>query len=164
MIGAVLLHVSPPSPNNKPVYSTVRLLYGARNVSKAYLSLSTLKALHVVEEQFPRIPPMLEVVASTTQKSAVPTCTNDGVVLPGEKPCSCPKRDLPPSSPASLPCDPTESNLPILKQFLLDRYASSAFNVCENQALPLELHVDPSVKPVAVHRPAVVPIHWREAV
>ena len=171
VIGAVLLHVSPPSPDNKPVYSTVRLFYVARNVSKTYLSLSTLKALHVVEEQFPRIPPMMEVAASTTQQPAVPTCTNDGVVLPGEKPCSCPKRDLPPPTPASLPCSPTEENLLILKQFLLDRYSSSAFNVCENQTLPmlqssppLELHVDPSVRPVAVHRPAVVPIHWREAV
>ena len=76
-----------------------------------------------------------------------------------------------PPSPASLPCSPTEENLHILKQFLIDRYSSASFNICENQALPLlqsspplELHVDPSVKPVAVHRPAVVPIHWREAV
>ena len=115
VIGGVLLEVSPPSPANMPVYSTVQLFYVSRNVSKTYLSLSTLKALHVVEEQFPRIPPMMEVAASTAQQSALPTCTNSGVVLPGEKPCSCPKRDLPPPSPALLPCSPTEENLPILK-------------------------------------------------
>ena len=57
IIGGVLLHVSPPSPANRPVYSTVRLFYVSRNVSKTYLSLSTLKALHVVDEEFPRIPP-----------------------------------------------------------------------------------------------------------
>ena len=29
---------------------------------------------------------------------------------------------------------------------------------------PLELHVDPTAKPVAVHKPAIVPIHWRNKV
>ena len=29
---------------------------------------------------------------------------------------------------------------------------------------PLKLHVDPNAKPVAVHTPAQVPLHWREAV
>ena len=27
---------------------------------------------------------------------------------------------------------------------------------------PLQLHVDPNAKPIAVHKPALVPIHWQE--
>ena len=29
---------------------------------------------------------------------------------------------------------------------------------------PLELHVNPDAKPVAVHKPGLVPIHWQEQV
>ena len=52
------------------------------------------------------------------------------------------------------PCSATEDNLPNLKQYLLDRYASSTFNICEHQPLPLiktspplELFVDPAAAP-----------------
>ena len=168
IVGAIFLEVQHPT---QPSNSTVRMFYVASNVARTYLSLGTLKALGVVEESFPRIPAMWEVAASNTSKSAIPTCTNSGVVTPGEKPCSCPNRTLPPTDPPKLPCSPIEENLPILKQYLLDRYTSSSFNICEHQALPLlknspplQLHVDPTVKPVSVHRPAVVPLHWKDAV
>ena len=29
---------------------------------------------------------------------------------------------------------------------------------------PLELHVDPTAKPVAIHKPALVPLHWQDKV
>ena len=171
ILGGILLDVRPPATSHTQVLSTVRLFYVASNVSKTYLSLGTLKALHVVEEQFPRIPAMVEVAAIDAQDVYLPSCTNSGVVLPGEKPCSCPRRATPPTKTPVLPCEPTEDNLPALKQFLLDRYAASSFNVCEHQPLPtlqnsppLELHVDPSANPIAVHRPAVIPLHWKEAV
>ena len=57
-----------------------------------------------------------------------------------------------------------------LKEWLLNYYGSSAFNVCEHQPLPLmkgeplELHVDPTAKPVAIHKPALVPLHWQDKV
>ena len=44
------------------------------------------------------------------------------------------------------------------------------FNVCEQQPLPLmccdplQLHIDPDSKSVAVYKPALVPIHWQEKV
>ena len=171
ILGGIFLDVRPPSPTNTQVLSTVRLFYVASNVTKTYLSLGTLKALHVVEEEFPRVPPLVEIAVSSDVEVSIPKCENSGVVLPGEKPCSCPKRTLPPTQSPELPCNPTEENLPLLKQFLLDRYASSSFNVCEHQSLPMlqnsppiELHVDPNATPVAVHRPAVVPLHWKEAV
>ena len=95
-------------------------------------------------------------------------CVNDGVVYPGQNQCSCPTRTLGPSSPAVLPCPATPENVPKIKEYLLNRYSSSAFNVCEMQALPLmssspplQLHVYPQARPVAVHVPALVPIHWQ---
>ena len=168
ILGAMFVECSHPT---EPSLTTVRMFYVASNVTRSYLSLGTLKALGVVEENFPCIPILSEVAASYVGQNTVPSCTNTGVVVPGEKPCSCPTRTLPPAEKLTLPCSPTEENLPILKQYLMDRFSSSSFNICEHQALPLlqnspplELHTDPTAKPVAVHRPAVVPLHWKEAV
>ena len=168
ILGAMFVEVGHPT---KPSLTSIRMFYVASNVSRTYLSLGTLKALGVVEESFPRIPTITEVSTCSYSQNKVPTCTNSGVVVPGDKPCSCPARTLPPADKMTLPCSPTEENLPILKQYLMDRFSSSSFNICEHQALPmlqnsppLELHTDPTAKPVAVHRPAVVPVHWKEAV
>ena len=87
--------------------------------------------------------------------------------------CSCPRRQQePPPMPTSLPngLSPTEDNVEALKEWLLDYYGSTTFNVCEHQPLPLmkceplKLHVDPNAVPVAIHKPALVPIHWQDRV
>ncbi|VDH97838.1 Hypothetical predicted protein [Mytilus galloprovincialis] len=64
----------------------------------------------------------------------------------------------------------TEEHVESLKEWLLDYYGATTFNVCEHQPLPLmnceplQLHVDPNATPVAVHKPALVPIHWQDKV
>ena len=140
----------PYKPDQKA--STTQLFYAASNVTSTYLSLSCLKALGIVDEDFPRLGQSLlsGIMAGS------PSCDNDGVVINENETCNCPRRALPPSQPPRLPCAPTEENLPTLKQYILDRYKASAFNICEHQALPLisgspplQLHVDPEAKPVA---------------
>ncbi|CAC5397319.1 unnamed protein product [Mytilus coruscus] len=87
--------------------------------------------------------------------------------------CSCSRRQ--PSSPPVPtilpPClKATEEHVESLKGWLLDYYGTTTFNVCEHQSLPLmnceplQLHVDPNAKPVAVHKPALVTIHWHDKV
>ena len=85
--------------------------------------------------------------------------------------CSCPVRTSPPPVPEKIPFPPTEQIIPKLKAWILQRYRSSAFNCCHNQKLPLvketiplNLHVDKNAKPVAIHKPFPVPVHWKEAV
>jgi hypothetical protein len=182
MLGGVFLEVRPPPPpagcKEEQMAGTVRLFYVAKNVAKDYLSLATLMALGVVGKEFPSYPQAGrlsrgEIAAAQLEApgAAVPRCRNSGVVLPGEEPCSCPVRELPPAGPVPLPCAATKENLPKMKQFLLDRFAPSTFNVCEHQPLPLlkgspplELHVDPTARPIAVHTPAVVPLSWKKPV
>ena len=61
-------------------------------------------------------------------------------------------------------------NVPELKQWLMDFYASTAFNTCKHQlpplmtGEPLHLYMDPGKISVAVHRPAYIPIHWHDQV
>ena len=54
----------------------------------------------------------------------------------------------------------------VLRKFIISRYMKSGFINCRIQPLnmmytdrPLELFVDPKVKPVAIHKAAVIPIH-----
>ena len=125
-----------------------------------YLSEDACISLGYVPESFSQEPQ----VAAVNMK-----CQNSGV---GPNTCcQCPKRTLPPTDEPELPCDPVKENLPILKQFILDHYASSAFNTCERQPLPLmdqspalRLFVDKQVSPTAVMSPGTVPIHWQSAV
>ena len=163
ILGGIFLHVQDPhKPTTKA--RTTQLFYVASNVTNTYLSLACLKALGIVEPNFPRLgrASHLGALLSTS------TCKNTGVVLTDDETCDCPKRSLPSEDTPRLPCAPTEANLPILKQYIVDRYKASAFNTCERQALPLisgspplELHVDPKAKPVACHTPSPVPIHWQ---
>ena len=95
-------------------------------------------------------------------------CINDGVVTPGQIPCSCPTRTLPPSDPPTLPVPAIMENTPLLKEWINNRYRSYAFNSCEHQKLPLmkgspplKLHVDHTAPHIAVHVPAQVPLNWQ---
>ena len=54
---------------------------------------------------------------------------------------------------------------------IIEQYMPSVFNNCRNQKLkimaneePLRLFVDPKVKPVAIHKAAVIPVYLKEAV
>ena len=57
-----------------------------------------------------------------------------------------------------------------LKQVILKHYASSAFNKCTRQTLPmmrgdpLPIHIKVGAKPYAAHTPIQVPVHWEEQV
>ena len=77
-----------------------------------------------------------------------------------DRKCKCPMRMRPPEPPSTLPMAATEENVPKLKKWIIERYASSAFNTCTHQFLPLvesslllRLLVDPTVTPKAVHKP-----------
>ena len=67
--------------------------------------------------------------------------------------CGCPVRPKPPPLPEKMPFK--EREVDKLQQWMLDRYAASAFNVCTHQKLnkmsgpPLKLLVDPMVEPAA---------------
>ena len=65
----------------------------------------------------------------------------------------------------------TEGNILALRKWIVDRYKSSAFNICTHLPLPLvnsspalRLYVDPKARPVAVHKAAQVPLHFMEEI
>ena len=178
LVGGVLVEVTGISPTGETA-SCLQLLYISTAVTEVYMSLDVCIQLGVVPGTFPTIQSCNSAgaVAALSQAEPIPNiaglpaCTNSGVLNPDEPPCTCPDRSLPPSDKPVLPCPPTAENLPILKNYILQRYASSAFNTCERRPLPLmdgsppmRLFVDPDAPPIALNRPAIVPLHWKDAV
>ena len=182
IIGGVLLKFSATNPRTGHTRETRQLAYISKTVPAIYLSREACLDLGVISKNFPQIGEFSEPATAAPIVSAaeddsdcaahcaafsLPKCSNSGVVREGETPCSCSTRALPPTTPPSLPCDPTEENLPHLKQYILERYKASAFNCCERQSLPLmtdspplRLHIDPQATPTAVYSPSAIPRHW----
>ena len=96
------------------------------------------------------------------------TKDNKGRIL---APCGCLVRTMPPDPPPAPPFPITSSNTHLIQAWLLDYYASSAFNTCTHQPLPLMTGLPPlrlllkeGSVPHAIHTPATVPAHWTQQV
>ena len=185
IIGGILLVFKGNNPLTGKARSTRQLAYVSRSIPHPhpFLSREACVDLGVIPSSFPAIGScdydrssalaggIENSVGKQEPHDPDKPCSNSGVCSPGDLLCSCPIRQLPPSSPPALPCSPTREDLPVIKQYILDRYAASTFNVCEHQPLPLmqgspslRLFMDEKAKPVAVHSPAPVPRHWAQQV
>ena len=85
--------------------------------------------------------------------------------------CGCLRRTKPPRVPSVPPFDMVPENVGKIEQWFREEYASSSFNNCPHQPLPLmsglpplRILMKPDAVPKLVHRPATVPVHWMEAV
>lgn len=173
--GGILLNITATNKNNGISRTSHQLCYVSRHVSVSYLSFSACVDLGLLPSNFPEVGSCDTSTPASVQSltSSSPTkCSNSGVPISDtDATCSCPRRELPPDSPPVLPCAPIPENVPQLRQYILDRYNTSAFNCCEHQPLrlmdsnpPMRIFVDEDAKPIAVHTPSQVPLHWQEAV
>ena len=168
--GGILLTITGTNPLTGVSRCTRQLAYVSKLVSIPYLSKEACLDLGMIPKDFPSIGSCDNKNPTVKHASAtalIGSCENTGVPRSDDIPCNCPVRQMPSDIPPELPCAPTKENLPRIKQYILDRYASSGFNVCEHQPLPLmkdspplRLFVDEAAKPVAIHSPSAIPIHW----
>ena len=134
----------------KGEHTSNQMVYISKNCQGFYLSQTAMKDLHIVDKLFPHS------ISAATESN------------PDE--CNCPKRTTPPERPHQIPFEQTEKNIPRLKSWLLDAFASSAFNQCPHQGLPkmtgepVKLHLKENVTPYAAHTPIPVPHHWKQKV
>ena len=158
VVGAIVIEFK----INNGSKSTKQLCYVCREIDRVYLSLQGLQQLGLVDESFPE----QNLVAGIE----MPSSTNAENVKEDNCSCGCPVRpSSPPEKLTSVP-EHAKGNPALLKQTLLDHYASTVFNICKCQPLPklpgppLKLQVDPTANPVACHKVQPVPIHWTEKV
>ena len=163
IIGGVILEITVRDEGFE--VSTNVLCYISRKCRGTYLSLAACKDLTIVHDKFPA--PLGQLAAAVNNLEAL-KCDpgGDADQIKGEyAKCGCPVRAQPPPLPQGIP--EWGGDVKRLKDWILKRYAASAFNVCPHQTLPsmsgppLHLDVDPAAKPVAIHVPAAVPLHWQ---
>ena len=151
VIGVVILRLSgrdKVSGRTMETAAQVRVAPGVRNL---YISKQVMRDLGIIGSDFPNI----QSAGSTSSPTP---------------PCNCPRRSQPPPLPSTLPFSPGESNIDKMKEWLLSRYAASAFNQCPHTPLPLmstepiRIHIKPDAKPVAAMTASTVPVHLREDV
>ena len=142
------------------------------SVKGFFLSCNTMKELLIIDRQFPIIGSAAPSVKSIKPNEFSIRALSAGCGHPHDDlpTCNCPQRTVVPDKPKSLPFDPIPENNAKMKQWLLDRYASSTFNTCPHRALPcmtgppMAIHIDDSAEPKVCHKPAPVPLHWQQRV
>ena len=127
--GAVLLRLEGQSSEGKK-YSASVMTYISPDAKAFYLSKEALIQLGVIPKDFPRLGGAIadHEVGGVTSRDTL------GEIELAE--CGCPKRKPPPPKPKELPFPATQENVSRMKEWLLKRYASSAFNKCPHQVLP----------------------------
>ena len=166
IIGAVILRLK--GTDSKQHIQSKQICYVTPDTEKFFLSRETCIDLCIIPPSFPIVgeaPNMsYDSAASVSPPNSVEGTTN------GQDECKCPKRSLPPPIPTTVPFPPNDSNVNKLKEWLLDYYKASTFNICPHSQLPLmtgpplALMVDPEATPVAIHSPIPVPLHWQKEV
>ena len=84
-------------------------------------------------------------------------------------PCRCPRREFM-DPPEKMPYAATPEYREKLEKWILEYYASSAFNTCKRQTMPctegshMKIHTREGAVPKVVHKPVLVALHWREKV
>ena len=173
ILGAAFIFISGISKQGKR-WGTHQLVYVAEGLDQLILSREACESLGIIEKDFPAIgsyagADINDLSASEDLPEEVLQIEEDLLTPCMPKPdgsCSCPRRETPPPPPA---CPPGLSAAQ-LKKIIVNHYAASTFNRCTRQPLPqmqgepMPIITNPDVKPVAVHRPVPVPLHWQEKV
>ena len=137
-----------------------------------YLSYDTMLDLGILHQSFPSLgqfhpstqAPGRKIVTNSSSANICGATADDGTV------CHCPKRTSVPVCPSSLPFPCTRENNSRMRDWLLDYFGGSTFNVCKHQELPemvgppVEIHLKEDAVPVARHKAIPVPVYWQEQV
>ena len=133
-------------------------LYICEKVDRIYFSRSGCVEVGIISREFPY--PMEEMnVIDTSTSEAKPEAQSSKI---GEM-----ARESPPPRPKELPYPATVENVDRLKQYILDSFASSAFN--NSRPFPVitgppgHIHLKEGAVPYARHIPIPVPFHLRDA-
>ena len=172
MLGGALVEFVGEDAEGK-TRSTKQLCYVAKDIGNLYLSRTACEDLGLISQEFPSIGDFSKINVNSSNNKMFENyvvATNKCKKTEQGK-CNCSLRKLPPQVPTKLPFPAVPENREKLRDWIISKYAASAFNQCEHQPLPLmkesppiKLHIDPEAKPVAIHKARPIPIHWRESV
>ena len=149
IIGCVVMRLSGYSASGARC-ETRQIVYVTETSNKIFLSLEACIGLGLVSDSF------LAVGESFDPTEAA------AVEAGSESLCDCLRR----GNVLTLPFAATKENRVLIEKFLLDYYASTAFNTCTHQPLNLmntpmmRLMIKEDATPVVHHNPIPIPLHW----
>ena len=161
--GAIILRLSGSDASGN-VHEAAVLVYVSPDTEHFFLSHETMVQLGIITKDFPRIG------SAVSQGINNLSSIQSNLESPKYAECGCLLRQAPPKLPNELPFPCTSENVERMKTWLLEFYASSAFNKCEQQRIlemegpPLRVHIDKSAKPCGFFKPLPVPVHWKDQV
>ncbi len=170
--GAFRAELQGTSPDGRLV-KCQSLVYVSQSVRHFYLSYDAMKELAIVNDNFPTVGDHL---SESSSLSCVDQCfirsVNSGCATQNSNVdgCKCPQRSVVPKRPIELPFPAVDANNDRMRQWLLDKFASSTFNTCPHRPLlqmdgpPIEIHVDKNATPRAYHKALPIPLHWQQRV
>ena len=145
-------------------HHTEQNLFFCRSVQRFFLSCQACKELGIIPPSFP-VPPTSPLPPALLTPAELPVLPPPmaSLVITEDRP-----RLPPPPKPTQLPFPPTHENIPLLKNFILDSFISSAFNRSKPfpklSTPPAHIHLRPNAVPFACHTPALVAAHWEDSV
>ena len=160
ILGATILRLTGKDDRGEE-QSTRQMVYVTDSTNKLFISREACVDQGIILDTFPTMG------GATENKSINSVGATDNPKSQWE--CQYPRWTKSPPAPLLL-FPATEANREKLQQYLRDYYASSAFNTCEHQtlplmdSLPLRLMINPNTIPTAHHSPIPVPLHWQDAV
>ena len=147
-------------------------IYFVQGIQNVYLSLNVCKMLHIIPENFPfaiaqpsQISATFEDDHNLTESSPNDCMTNNKM----EYEPSSDANDSIPMRPEKPPFEPTEDNVPLLQEWLLNQFSKTAFNVNADylpvmKGKPHKIHLKKDAIPYAAHTPIPIPHHWKDEV
>ena len=172
-MGGVLVKISGEDRHGR-MRTSKQIAYVAEEVDKVFLSKKACEDLGIIGETFPAIGDYpLDAAELNKELGNFSIEINDSKQCTGlsDSNCSCPKCELPPIAPTECPFPPTLENVTRLESWIREKYKASTFNNCNSQALPLmkdspplRLFIDKEAQPIACHKPAQIPIHFKDTV
>ena len=151
--GAIFMELRANDVKGK-LHVAKEMVYISPCTDRFFLSRNACVKLGIISRDFPRIGATIE---SCTVHEELQTC-------------DCIPRTPPPDRPKELPFACIPANNQKMREWLLNRYASSTFNKCTHQLLPemtgppLKIHIDPDAIPKAISTASPIPKHWEKAV
>ena len=136
---------------------TFQDLYFCQKIDRLYFSKEACIAVKILSRNYPQ--PM---EAMTIEDQAQVILHDDIQMKSGKL-----KPRVPPKRPKLIPFEPTEENIPKLKQFLLDAFDSTSFNAegvfPTLDVPPMKIHLRDDAVPRSHNTPNTIPLHSQKA-
>ena len=143
ILSATILRFSGHSPSGQ-LLEKRQLTYVTDCSSKVFLGREACSEFGMIPHHFPTISEVMLLNNATSaaayiqQPNATSSLSTPPLIDTGlTAQCSCPKCQLPPPKPDTIPFPPTEENREKLQAWLIGYYCSSTFNMCKQQPLPV---------------------------